>query len=107
MADNKLPSGIDRVVGQRIRWRRKELKLTQEKIEPGQLLAMYSDGLTEATENGELVGIDAFGEKLGGMYSGDGESCGELAERLSAWLDTLLEGGVPNDDRTFLLARRM
>ena len=84
-----------------------KLKLTQEKIEPGQLLAMYSDGLTEATENGELVGIDAFGEKLGGMYSGDGESCGELAERLSAWLDTLLEGGVPNDDRTFLLARRM
>ncbi|HAW56992.1 MAG TPA: DNA-binding protein [Hyphomonas sp.] len=33
MADNKLPSGIDRVVGQRIRWRRKELKLTQEKLE--------------------------------------------------------------------------
>ena len=32
MADNKLPSGIDRVVGQRIRWRRKELKLTQEKL---------------------------------------------------------------------------
>ena len=32
MADSKLPSGIDRVVGQRIRWRRKELKLTQEKL---------------------------------------------------------------------------
>jgi len=38
MADNKLPSGIDRVVGQRIRWRRKELKLTQEKL--GDLLGL-------------------------------------------------------------------
>ena len=38
MADNKLPSGIDRVVGQRIRWRRKELKLPQEKL--GDLLGL-------------------------------------------------------------------
>ena len=38
MDDNKLPSGIDRVVGQRIRWRRKELKLTQEKL--GELLGL-------------------------------------------------------------------
>jgi transcriptional regulator with XRE-family HTH domain len=36
MSDNKLPSGIDRVVGQRVRWRRRELKLTQEKL--GELL---------------------------------------------------------------------
>lgn len=36
MSDNKLPSGIDRIVGQRIRWRRKELRLTQEKL--GELL---------------------------------------------------------------------
>lgn len=32
MSDSKLPSEIDRVVGQRIRWRRRELKLTQEKL---------------------------------------------------------------------------
>lgn len=32
MSENKLPSGIDRIVGQRIRWRRRELKLTQEKL---------------------------------------------------------------------------
>lgn len=36
MSDSKLPSGIDRVVGQRVRWRRRELKLTQEKL--GELL---------------------------------------------------------------------
>ncbi len=36
MSESKLPSGIDRIVGQRIRWRRRELKLTQEKL--GELL---------------------------------------------------------------------
>ena len=38
MTDSKLPSGIDRVVGQRIRWRRRELKLTQERL--GELLEL-------------------------------------------------------------------
>ena len=38
MKDSKLPSGIDRVVGQRIRWRRRELKLTQERL--GELLEL-------------------------------------------------------------------
>ncbi|MEM9938580.1 MAG: helix-turn-helix transcriptional regulator [Pseudomonadota bacterium] len=32
MSENKLPSGIDRIVGQRLRWRRRELKLTQEQL---------------------------------------------------------------------------
>ncbi|MEM5515413.1 helix-turn-helix domain-containing protein [Henriciella sp. AS95] len=32
MSDSKLPSRIDRLIGQRLRWRRKELKLTQEQL---------------------------------------------------------------------------
>lgn len=32
MSESKSPSGIDRAVGQRIRWRRREMKLTQEKL---------------------------------------------------------------------------
>lgn len=36
MSESKLPSDIDRIVGQRVRWRRRELKLTQEKL--GELL---------------------------------------------------------------------
>ncbi len=32
MSESKTPSGIDRIVGQRIRWRRRELKLTQEQL---------------------------------------------------------------------------
>ena len=32
MSENKIPSGIDRIVGQRLRWRRRELRLTQEQL---------------------------------------------------------------------------
>jgi transcriptional regulator with XRE-family HTH domain len=32
MAESKSPSPIDRIVGQRMRWRRRELKLTQEQL---------------------------------------------------------------------------
>ena len=52
MADNKLPSGIDRVVGQRIRWRRKELKLTQEKL--GELLGLTFQQVQNRVSAGRL-----------------------------------------------------
>ena len=32
MSENKLPNLIDKHVGRRIRWRRRELKLSQEKL---------------------------------------------------------------------------
>ena len=32
MSDSKLPSKIDQLVGQRLRWRRRELSLTQEQL---------------------------------------------------------------------------
>lgn len=32
MSDGKIPSGIDRIVGQRVRWRRRDLKITQEQL---------------------------------------------------------------------------
>lgn len=32
MSESKSPSGIDRVVGQRLRWRRRQMKLTQEQL---------------------------------------------------------------------------
>ena len=32
MSESKLPSKIDHLIGQRLRWRRKELKLTQEQL---------------------------------------------------------------------------
>ncbi len=32
MSEPKVPSGIDRFVGQRLRWRRRELRLSQEKL---------------------------------------------------------------------------
>ena len=44
MSENKLPSGIDRVVGQRVRWRRRELKLTQgvNRVSAGRLFEIAS-----------------------------------------------------------------
>lgn len=38
MSESKLPSRIDRLIGQRLRWRRKELKWTQEQL--GELLGL-------------------------------------------------------------------
>lgn len=38
MSDSKVPSGIDHIVGQRLRWRRRELKLTQEQL--GEVLGL-------------------------------------------------------------------
>ncbi len=38
MSDNKLPNLIDKHVGQRLRWRRRELNLSQEKL--GELLGL-------------------------------------------------------------------
>ena len=32
MSESKLPSKIDQIVGQRLRWRRRELRLTQEQL---------------------------------------------------------------------------
>ncbi|CAN0533259.1 unnamed protein product [Laminaria digitata] len=66
MADNKLPSGIDRVVGQRIRWRRKELKLTQEKL--GELLAAYvaedGDAIHAPVMTSEILDLIAAFQKI-------------------------------------------
>ena len=38
MSENKLPNLIDKHVGRRIRWRRRELKLSQEKL--GEMLGL-------------------------------------------------------------------
>lgn len=68
MSDTKLPSGIDRLVGQRLRWRRRELRLTQEKL--GELLNLtfqqvqkYEKGVNRISagrlyEISGLLGVD-------------------------------------------------
>jgi serine phosphatase RsbU (regulator of sigma subunit) len=70
---------------------------------PGDLIAFYTDGLTEArSPDGELYGVD----RLSGVLN----ACREhpLAETLDAmWneITAFRDGGPPTDDATLLLAR--
>jgi len=75
MSDSKLPSGIDRVVGQRIRWRRRELKLSQEQL--AELLSLtfqqvqkYEKGVNRVSA-GRLFEISmAMGVPVNYFYDG-------------------------------------
>ena len=75
MSESKLPSGIDRIVGQRLRWRRRELRLTQEKL--GELLSLtfqqvqkYEKGVNRISA-GRLYEIAAaLGVQVAYFYEG-------------------------------------
>ena len=78
MSETKLPSGIDRLVGQRLRWRRRELRLTQEKL--GELLNLtfqqvqkYEKGVNRISA-GRLYEIAAaLGVQIAYFYDGASE----------------------------------
>jgi len=78
MSETKLPSGIDRLVGQRLRWRRRELRLTQEKL--GELLSLtfqqvqkYEKGVNRISA-GRLYEIAAvLGVQISYFYDGASE----------------------------------
>ncbi len=78
MSESKLPSGIDRLVGQRLRWRRRELRLTQEKL--GELLSLtfqqvqkYEKGVNRISA-GRLYEIAAaLGVQIAYFYDGASE----------------------------------
>ena len=79
---------------------------------PGEVLAMYTDGLTELTDpDGEMLGVSRLGEELSaivagaaanGKAGGVGVMCAAVKERL----DAFRRGQPPGDDWTFLLAQR-
>lgn len=82
--------------------------LHADRLEPGELLAMYTDGLTEArAADGEMIGTARLRAEFGTIHAA---ACGSpLAEsrgRVTAWLDEVAGGRLPDDDRTYLLARR-
>jgi serine phosphatase RsbU (regulator of sigma subunit) len=77
-------------------------------IEPGHLLAMYSDGITEAM-NGQnrQWGIAGLSEQLGDLYQASGDQpLADLATQLEQAVDAWQDGRLATDDRTFLLAGR-
>jgi serine phosphatase RsbU (regulator of sigma subunit) len=100
-----------------------------DQLEPGHLLTLYTDGITETVPDGakRMLGPDGFAQRLEEIYNyasnattplpaGIGEPSGllgpvlpeldELAQRLSGLLNVLCGSRMAADDRTFLLARR-
>jgi sigma-B regulation protein RsbU (phosphoserine phosphatase) len=77
-------------------------------IEPGRLLAMYSDGLTEAMNaQNRQWGMAGLSAQLGALYKASpGKPLADLVAQLEQAVDAWQEGRLATDDRTFLLAGR-
>lgn len=87
MSERKLPSDIDRIVGQRIRWRRRELRLTQEKL--GEMLGLtfqqvqkYEKGVNRISAGRLFEMATVLGVPIEYFYEGVEEYLGQ--ERLQA-----------------------
>jgi serine phosphatase RsbU (regulator of sigma subunit) len=75
-------------------------------LEPGELLVLFTDGLTELRTEGKLLGVDGLCARLKEVYAREGMESREVAAGLTEALNALQGAGAPEDDRTFLLARR-
>ena len=77
----------------------------QVEIGPGELLIVYSDGITEASnEEAAFFGLQRLMESLAAMR---GLSAREVGERLLAKVDEFAGGAKPSDDISLLILRRL
>jgi serine phosphatase RsbU (regulator of sigma subunit) len=97
-AGQNLPLGVDP----------SPLEGESEQLGPGDLLAIYSDGLNEQPDqSGSMLGIRALIEKVQSICTAGREaSAVALAEELDAFLAQRRGNRPPHDDQSFLLARR-
>jgi hypothetical protein len=80
------------------------LEAGEARIEPGDLLAVFSDGVPEATTDGEkFLGMDPVKEIL---IAGRDAPLSETRGRIVAAVDDFLAGEPTSDDVTLLLMRR-
>ena len=80
-----------------------------ERLAAGEIMAMFTDGVTDLqAARHRRLGIPWIGEQICSIYAAGGivAAC-DVAERLAAEVQRVLAGGLADDDRTFLLARRM
>ncbi|MBB6429634.1 SpoIIE family protein phosphatase [Algisphaera agarilytica] len=80
-------------------------------LAPDTVLAIYSDGLTEiVADDGHWIGHEGLAEQLtGAMRDTMDDPVADLSavrEKLNQRLATIQAGSPPDDDMTFLLARR-
>lgn len=79
------------------------------KLEPGHMLMLYTDGLTEMTnEAGKMLGTPELTKQLIEAAKEDSTAtAAKIGEVFTKRLDQFRGGSLPQDDRTFLLARRV
>jgi sigma-B regulation protein RsbU (phosphoserine phosphatase) len=104
------PRRLEKTENMPLRLDEAEIVGRQMRLEPGQVLVLYSDGLTEIElreGSAKLLGIDGLARELGEMYESAGTSAKDLAGKLRAKLGEMLAGRDAEDDQTFLLAKRV
>lgn len=80
------------------------LDVSETVLSPGDSVAIFSDGIPEATTNGErFLGLDGVKEAL---VSHRAESLAALRGRIVALVEGFLAGGRASDDVTLLMLRR-
>jgi len=85
-----------------------QLTSQTESIHPGEMLVMFTDGLSDLTDStGHRLGTEAFKDRLKELYqSHHKQPATDLGTKLTEILDSLEGSQMAQDDRTFLLARR-
>jgi serine phosphatase RsbU (regulator of sigma subunit) len=80
-----------------------------ERLAAGEIMAMFTDGVTDLqAARRRRLGTPWIGEQIRSIYAaGGGVAACDVAERLAAEVQRVLAGGLADDDRTFLLARRV
>jgi serine phosphatase RsbU (regulator of sigma subunit) len=80
-----------------------------ERLAAGEIMAMFTDGVTDLqAARRRRLGIPWIGEQIRSIYAAGGVvAADDVAERLAAEVQRVLAGGLADDDRTFLLARRV
>ena len=83
-------------------------RVGRERLERGQLLAMYTDGLSEARgPEGDMIGMARLRDEFGTIHAAcSKDPLRASCDRVARWVDTISESRLPDDDRTYLLARR-
>jgi serine phosphatase RsbU (regulator of sigma subunit)/pSer/pThr/pTyr-binding forkhead associated (FHA) protein len=85
-----------------------DITLDDAVLNPGELLLLYTDGLTEMLDSaGKMLNIEGVERNVSQLFcESPGLPLKELADRVTKMLDTLRGSSPVTDDRTFILARR-
>jgi sigma-B regulation protein RsbU (phosphoserine phosphatase) len=83
--------------------------IEQAQLEEGDLLLLYTDGLTEIfSADGKMLGVEGVKTLLAELFSANPQApLAQLRDELTEKLDEMRGSSPMADDRTFLLARRL